>query len=156
LLKRKIDTDYTIILYSIEVLKYRSIEVSYVPRNEDDFELRHDVLEFLSAYAAIYTFPRTDFSIFWVVFSCITAASSFESDIPYIPWKVDYGSAIYILVSGRQASTCHGNHAYKYSNSTTGEKWGYIYGAGRQILLPFLYAVVGGDVIMLMHFVTFF
>ena len=28
MLKRKIDTDYTIILYSIEVLKYRSIEVS--------------------------------------------------------------------------------------------------------------------------------
>jgi hypothetical protein len=82
--------DYILILYSSEI---------HSEKNEDDFELRHYVLEFVSAHTSAHTFTRTDFAIFWVVFSGIAAASSFESDTTYIPWKADYGSAIYILVS---------------------------------------------------------
>jgi hypothetical protein len=55
----------------------------------------------MSTHASTDAFSRTDLDILRVVFSRITAASSFESDIPYIPREVDYGSAIYVLASGR-------------------------------------------------------
>ena len=111
---------YPYILYSSEI---------YSEKNEDEIELRQDVHEFLSAYAAAYAIPRADFAILRVVFSRITAASSFESDTSYIPREVDYGSAIHLLVSGREACACDGDHTYEYSDGATGEKWRHLCGA---------------------------